>query len=154
MCSLSVCVPAEGRVETWLQGTAQLVTALPASRSLPVHETGRWHGEGDHRGRSPQLSATIEVVDEHETVLATGRFSTDKAGYAGMRKTVRREAKGLLLGMGETVMLLARPSSMAAAHSPVTPAPLHADRLGVQTRTPAPRLTTRALHTASSEGGG
>ena len=35
-----------------------------------------------------KLSATIEVVDEHETVLATGRFSTDKAGYAAMRKTV------------------------------------------------------------------
>jgi transposase len=35
-----------------------------------------------------KLSATIEVVDDHETVLATGRFSTDKAGYAAMRKTV------------------------------------------------------------------
>ncbi|MFN3602322.1 MAG: IS110 family transposase [Dietzia sp.] len=35
-----------------------------------------------------KLSATIEVVDEHETVLATGRFSTDNAGYAAMRKTV------------------------------------------------------------------
>ena len=37
-----------------------------------------------------KLSATIEVVDEHETVLATGRFGTDKAGYAAMRKTVSR----------------------------------------------------------------
>src|SRR4051812_20679164 len=37
-----------------------------------------------------KLSATIEVVDEHETVLATGRFSTDKTGYAAMRKTVAR----------------------------------------------------------------
>jgi transposase len=35
-----------------------------------------------------KLSATIEVVDEHESVLATGRYSTDKAGYAAMRKTV------------------------------------------------------------------
>jgi transposase len=35
-----------------------------------------------------KLSATIEVVDEYETVLATGRFSTDKAGYAAMRKHV------------------------------------------------------------------
>ena len=35
-----------------------------------------------------KLSATIEVVDERETVLATGRFGTDKAGYAAMRKTV------------------------------------------------------------------
>ncbi|MGZ4532692.1 MAG: IS110 family RNA-guided transposase [Mycobacteriaceae bacterium] len=35
-----------------------------------------------------KLSATIEVVDEHETMLAGGRFSTDKAGYAAMRKHV------------------------------------------------------------------
>ena len=37
-----------------------------------------------------RLSATIEVVDRHERVLATGRFGTDKAGYAAMRKTVSR----------------------------------------------------------------
>jgi transposase len=37
-----------------------------------------------------KLSATIEVVDDRETVLATGRFGTDKAGYAAMRKTVSR----------------------------------------------------------------
>ena len=35
-----------------------------------------------------KLSATIEVVDEHETVLTAGRFGTDKAGYAAMRKAV------------------------------------------------------------------
>src|SRR5919112_3909846 len=35
-----------------------------------------------------KLSATIEVVNKHETVLATGRFGTDKAGYAAMRKKV------------------------------------------------------------------
>jgi transposase len=35
-----------------------------------------------------KLSATIEVLDDRETVLATGRFATDKAGYAAMRKTV------------------------------------------------------------------
>ncbi len=35
-----------------------------------------------------KLSATIEVVDAHEAVLATGRFGTDKAGYAAMRKRV------------------------------------------------------------------
>jgi transposase len=35
-----------------------------------------------------KLSATIEVIDDHEIVLATGRFSTDKAGYAALRKTV------------------------------------------------------------------
>ncbi len=35
-----------------------------------------------------KLSATIEVVDRREKVLATGRFDTDKAGYAAMRKHV------------------------------------------------------------------
>ncbi len=35
-----------------------------------------------------KLSATIEVVDDKETVLATGRFATDKAGYTAMRKHV------------------------------------------------------------------
>jgi transposase len=37
-----------------------------------------------------KLSATIEVLDDHETVLARGRFGTDKAGYVAMRKTVSR----------------------------------------------------------------
>jgi transposase len=35
-----------------------------------------------------KLSATIEVVDDRETVLATGRFGTDKAGYCAMRRHV------------------------------------------------------------------
>ena len=37
-----------------------------------------------------KLSATIEVVDDRETVLATGRFTTDKAGYAARLPTCRR----------------------------------------------------------------
>ncbi len=32
-----------------------------------------------------KLSATIEVVDAHETLLGSGRFTTDPAGYAAMR---------------------------------------------------------------------
>ncbi len=32
-----------------------------------------------------KLSATIEVVDEHEKLLGSGRFTTDQAGYAAMR---------------------------------------------------------------------
>jgi transposase len=35
-----------------------------------------------------KLSASIEVVDDRESVLATGRFATDKTGYAAMRKHV------------------------------------------------------------------
>ena len=33
-----------------------------------------------------KLSATIEVVDQREKVLGSGRFTTDKAGFAAMRK--------------------------------------------------------------------
>src|SRR3954453_15850446 len=33
-----------------------------------------------------KLSATIEVVDHEETVLGSGRFTTDQAGYAAMRR--------------------------------------------------------------------
>jgi hypothetical protein len=36
-----------------------------------------------------KLSATIEVVDDREKLLATGRFATDKAGDAAMRKRWR-----------------------------------------------------------------
>jgi transposase len=35
-----------------------------------------------------KLSATIEAADHHETVLTSGRFATDKAGYAAMRRQV------------------------------------------------------------------
>lgn len=35
-----------------------------------------------------KLSATIEVVDTRETVLATGRFDTNKTGRAAMRRRV------------------------------------------------------------------
>ena len=33
-----------------------------------------------------KLSATIEVVDDREKVLGSGRFTTDRAGYAAMRR--------------------------------------------------------------------
>ncbi len=35
-----------------------------------------------------KLSATIEVVDHHGGLLGSGRFTTDKAGYAAMRSYV------------------------------------------------------------------
>lgn len=35
-----------------------------------------------------KLSATIEVVDQSEQLLGSGRFSTDRAGYAAMRTYV------------------------------------------------------------------
>ncbi|MDQ3326543.1 MAG: IS110 family transposase, partial [Actinomycetota bacterium] len=68
------------------KGTAQLVVALPTSPSLSVRgEAGERYDAGDHRGRSPQALATIEVVDRHEKLLGSGRFSTDRAGYTAMR---------------------------------------------------------------------
>ena len=36
-----------------------------------------------------KLSATIEVVDQHEQRLGSGRFTTDRAGYAAMRAYAR-----------------------------------------------------------------
>src|SRR4029079_16854827 len=36
-----------------------------------------------------KLSATIEVVDQHERLLGSGRFSTDKAGYTALRTYVK-----------------------------------------------------------------
>jgi transposase len=36
-----------------------------------------------------KLSATIEVVDHHEKLLGSGRFTTDQAGYVAMRKYVK-----------------------------------------------------------------
>src|SRR6186997_2823105 len=48
-----------------------------------------------------KLSATIEVVDDQETVLATGRFGTDKAGYSAMRKTVSGWSDRVWAGRGQ-----------------------------------------------------
>ena len=36
-----------------------------------------------------KLSATIEVVDQQEKLLGSGRFTTDQAGYTAMRKYVK-----------------------------------------------------------------
>ena len=37
-----------------------------------------------------KLSATIEVVDTHERLLGTGRFATDNAGSAALRRYVKQ----------------------------------------------------------------
>ncbi|WP_228387442.1 IS110 family transposase [Nocardioides sp. dk884] len=42
-----------------------------------------------------KLSATIEVVDQHEHLLGSGRFSTDQAGYAAMRAYAKTWPKRL-----------------------------------------------------------
>jgi transposase len=37
-----------------------------------------------------KLSVTIEVVDDRENNLGSGRFTTDKAGFAALRKYVKQ----------------------------------------------------------------
>ena len=41
-----------------------------------------------------KLSATIEVVDEHERLLGSGRFTTDQAGYSRCGATRRSGPNG------------------------------------------------------------
>jgi hypothetical protein len=40
----------------------------------------------DLAASSSVLVATIEVVDEHEKLLGSGRFTTDPVGHAAMRQ--------------------------------------------------------------------
>ena len=71
------------------EGSALLVAAMPARRPQPRRREGVVVMAKVFIGVDPhKLSATIEVVDDQEKVLATGRFGTDKAGYAAMRKHV------------------------------------------------------------------
>ena len=37
-----------------------------------------------------KMSVTIEVVDTHEQLLGTGRFATDRAGYAALQRYVKQ----------------------------------------------------------------
>ena len=48
-----------------------------------------------------KLSATIEVVDRHEKLLGSGRFSTDQAGYTAMRTYAQGLARAGLGGRGQ-----------------------------------------------------
>ena len=59
---------------------------MPASRPLSSSSEEAAHGRQVFIGVDPhKLSATIEVVDSREILLATGRFTTDRRGYAAMR---------------------------------------------------------------------
>ena len=71
------------------EGSAPLSAAVPTRRSSIATAEGDRCMARVFIGVDPhKLSATIEVVDDKETVLATGRFATDKAGHAAMRKHV------------------------------------------------------------------
>jgi transposase len=47
-----------------------------------------------------KLSATIEVVDHDERVLGSGRFTTDRAGYAAMRSYAKAWPDRVWAGRG------------------------------------------------------
>jgi transposase len=71
------------------EATALLVTALPPGDPQPRRREDEPVMASVVIGVDPhKLSATIGVVDEKEAVLVKGRFDTDKAGYAAMRRRV------------------------------------------------------------------
>lgn len=57
-----------------------------------------------------KLSATIEVVDEREKKLGSGRFTTDKPGYAAMRTYVKAWPERVWAEMTHRDNELVRPS--------------------------------------------
>ncbi len=78
------------RGAVWLtRGVARLAVAVPASPSLSFREMCEECIAKIAIGVDPhKLSATIEIIDHRETVLGSGRFSTDQAGFAAMRRYV------------------------------------------------------------------
>ena len=65
--------------------TVPLVVALHTSPSLSARASRQQHMEHVTIGVNPHKSATIEIVDHHENLLGSSRFTTDRAGYAAMR---------------------------------------------------------------------
>ena len=76
--------------------------------------------EDRHRGRPPQADGAIEVIDNHEQVLATGRCTTDNAGYAAMRKHVAAWPERTWAGEGSNGR--GRASGAAATRDQAVPA--------------------------------
>jgi transposase len=58
---------------------------MPTLPSLSVRGKQECHGTVIIGVDPHKLSATIEVVDKRERLLGSGRFTTDKTGYAAMR---------------------------------------------------------------------
>jgi len=72
------------------EGSAQLVVAVPARR-LPTDDGKAKLMARVFIGVDPhKLSATIEVVDDRETVLATGRFAMLSVLRPARRYCLRR----------------------------------------------------------------
>jgi transposase len=111
-----------------------------------------------------KLSATIEVVDAHESILGSGRFATNNVGYAAMRSYVKawpqrvwaiegangagRPLAQRLVEAGERVVdvpakLSARVRLFDSGHNRKTDA-IDAHSIGVvAVRTPGLRVVTR-----------
>ena len=70
-----------------------------------------------------KLSATIEVVDHHEQLLGSGRFTTDQAGYTAMRTYAKRWPDRLwaVEGANGVGRPLRSDSSKPASGSPMCP---------------------------------
>src|SRR3954454_17692618 len=84
--------PVGCRDEVWLKRGLPFARGSTARLAVPLSaRTAECEGGSEMErviiGVDPhKLSATIEVVDHEESVLGSGRFSTDRAGYAAMRK--------------------------------------------------------------------
>ena len=86
--SLSVCVPS---VTVTRRGSRRDCPARSSDAHLAVHIGSSTGGSSALEkviiGVDPhKLSATIEVVDDREQLLDSGRFTNDRAGYSAMRK--------------------------------------------------------------------
>jgi hypothetical protein len=75
--------PVEHRGGAWLKrGLPTLEVALPTSPDTTTCTARRTNVGPVIIGMDPhKRSATIEVIDQHEAVLATGRFGTDQDNY-------------------------------------------------------------------------
>ena len=114
-----------------------------------------------------KLSATIEVVDQTGSLLGSGRFTTDKAGYTAMRsyvKTVagpgvggrgrqrRRPSAGPAAGRGRrTRASTCRPSS-PPGHGSSTPATTARPTPWTRTRSRWSRSRTPGLRVVAPDG--
>jgi transposase len=58
-------------------------------------------------------SATIEIIDSRETVLAGGRFGTDRCGYKAMLALGRRYPERIRAVEGATALAGTSPSGLS-----------------------------------------
>ena len=113
-----------------------------------------------------KLSATIEVVDRHEKLLGSGRFTTDQAGYTGMRTYAKTRPErvwavegangaGRPLASGcsrrASASSTCQPSSQPGLWSS-TPATTARPTPSTRTRSPWPRSRTQRLRVLRVDG--